>query len=387
MANCVEKPTPCTGCGVCQAICPQKAIHLELNQESFWTAVLDKTKCVDCQKCLSVCPKFTDSFPPSPAFDTLPLYAAYSQEEQPSSSSGGIAAEITKWAFLNGYKVAGVQYNYQRQCAETIIAENLEQAHAFKGSKYLQSDCTNAFEQVLKRTEKFVVFGTPCQIAALHLAASLTGRRKDLILVDFFCHGVPSYQLWKAFVAQQPEEIRQINFRSKKRGWHTFTMEINGKIIKKNSFYELFFSDLLLGEQCYNCESRKSFAFADIRLGDFWGSAFDLRNDGVSAVCALTFKGNELLKTLQYKIQDIFHMHLHKICVKNQQAFQPQYCLVHTRYSILEMLKKDNLMSALHLYRSTLSTKKRIINLLKAFLPNTIKNAMRYCCHFVKEKL
>ena len=387
MANCVENKRPCTGCGVCQAICPLKAIHLELNKEGFWTAILDKTKCIDCQKCLSVCPKVTERFPSAPDFDTLPLYAAYSQEEQETSSSGGIAAEITKWAFLNGYRVAGVRYNYKRQCAETIIAENLEQAQAFKGSKYLQSDCSNAFAQILTQTNRFVVFGAPCQIAALHLAASLTGRRKDLILVDFFCHGVPSYLLWQAFLAQQSKTIKQINFRDKTRGWHTYTMQINGNIVANNPFYDLFFSDLLLGEQCYHCESRKSFAFADIRLGDFWGSPFDLREDGVSVVCPITEQGNKILKNLSSKIKHFSAIKFHQICIKNQQTFRTQQSSSEMRRKILRILQTRNIVSASHLYQSTRPFIRRTLKQMTDYFPSLIKNILRYFYHWIKENL
>ena len=65
------------------------------------------------------------------------------------------------------------------------------------------------------------------------LAAQAAGRRNELVLVDFFCHGVPSYGLWKAFLEQQPAPVKQIHFRSKRRGWHSYTMEINGQTMDK----------------------------------------------------------------------------------------------------------------------------------------------------------
>ena len=326
MTNCVEYPAPCTGCGVCRAVCPAGAISLKVDAEGFWTAVLNKAQCIGCRKCLCVCPKIEQNFPASASFDSLPLYALHSQDpaEQASSSSGAIAAEITKWAFANGYKAAGVIYNYQRQCAETVIAETPAEAVAFKGSKYLQSDSAAAFEQILKRKDKLVVFGTPCQIAALHLAAQAAGRRNELVLVDFFCHGVPSYGLWKAFLEQQPAPVKQIHFRSKRRGWHSYTMEINGQTIPQaqNPFYALFFSDLLLGRACYACASRKSFAFADIRLGDFWGSPFDLREDGISAVCAISAKGREIISALMAQKQLVALPANHTVCQRAQAAFR-----------------------------------------------------------------
>ena len=390
MANCVENPSPCTGCGVCQSICPTKAISMKLNAEGFWTAEMDSVKCVHCQKCVNVCPKFTDKFPASAAFETLPLYAAHSKSKQElkTSSSGGIATEITKWAFENGYKVAGVIYNYQRQCAETVIARTQEEAEAFKGSKYLQSDSACAFEQILKSKEKLVVFGTPCQIAALHLAATLFNKRNDLILVDFFCHGVPSYLLWNAFVAQQPQQIKQIRFRHKKYGWHNYTMQINGHLLPqhKNLFYSLFFSDLLLGPQCYACQSRRSFAFADIRLGDFWGSAFDWQEDGVSVVCVITQKGQNLLRNIQNTLQFKKTTAAHELCRKNQQSFHLTPLSIYSRQLILDALKEGNISQALQLYYETQSIRQQIIKYIKEASPHFIKKILRYFYQKKKKK-
>ena len=391
MYNCMANPRPCTGCGACKAVCPAGAVRLVLNQEGFWEAQADEAKCIRCQKCISVCPKFTEHFPAAPLFDALPLYAVCSKNpaEQATSSSGGAGAEIIAWAFANGYKAAGVVYNYQRQCAETVIAENPQEAACFKGSKYLQSECAGAFEQILKRKDKLVVFGSPCQIAALHLAASLTGRRKDLILVDFFCHGVPSYFLWKSFLRSFPQKIQQLRFRHKQKGWHCYTMEINGAILpqEKNPFYTLFFSDLLLGAQCYDCESRRSFAFADIRLGDFWASAFDMREDGVSAFCAITPKGQNVFDSLKDKLHILPVTQIHHLCRRNQQAFAQAKPLPAARRKMLAMLAgPEGLKRTLQYYKATRPWKKRMADFVKRISPHGIKRILRKRDHQIMEK-
>ncbi len=390
MADCVSNPQFCVGCGACEAVCPKKAVRLALNEDGFITAQLDKTKCIQCGKCLQVCPKFAEQLGVSPHFEDIPLYAVSSQDrlEQETSASGGAAAEITKWAFANGYIVAGTVYDYQHQQAKTMIAENYEQARAFKGSKYLQSDFSHVFDDILKRKEKMVVFGTPCQIAALHLAAKITGRRKDLVLVDFFCHGIPSYLLWNAFLQSLPQTVRQIRFRHKKYGWHAYTMEINGQILpqRKNPFYTLFFSDCFLGPQCYACPSRQSFACADIRLGDFWGSQFDLREDGVSAFCAITAKGQEVFEALKGGLRIYPFAAAHELCRKSQQAFGPK-AVPWQREHLMSCLKNgESIARVQQAYAASLPFQKRIAACVKKYLPSRVRNLLRFWCHKKTER-
>ena len=42
---------------------------------------------------------------------------------------------------------------------------------------------------------------------------------------------------------------------------------------------------------CYDCVARSSVEKTDIRLGDFWGTRFDLDTEGVSAVALCTEAG------------------------------------------------------------------------------------------------
>lgn len=45
----------CSGCGVCQAICPTKAISMEVRNE-FYYPIINREKCIRCKQCLKICP-------------------------------------------------------------------------------------------------------------------------------------------------------------------------------------------------------------------------------------------------------------------------------------------------------------------------------------------
>lgn len=39
----------------------------------------------------------------------------------------------------------------------------------------------------------------------------------------------------------------------------------------KDPFYDIFFGMDMMNDACYNCNSRSTMAYGDIRLGDYWG--------------------------------------------------------------------------------------------------------------------
>ena len=46
----------CCGCTACVAVCPVRAIAMELDEEGFEYPVIDASACVCCRKCMTVCP-------------------------------------------------------------------------------------------------------------------------------------------------------------------------------------------------------------------------------------------------------------------------------------------------------------------------------------------
>lgn len=308
----LEKNIDCTGCGMCEVICPHNTLKIKISPDGFYKSTKINENCIECGLCEKVCPVFkTDEFNKPISF-----FSAYSKnfETRMSSSSGGIAHEIGNFMLSGGYEVCGVTYDNNKEMALHIISTVQKSLENIKGSKYIQSYTPDAFKEIFNKIEnkQYLIFGTPCQIAAIDKFSKVVKKRDNLILIDFFCHGTPSYLLWKEYIKHIRKYkgvglLKNIRFRDKKYGWHNFTMAIetnNGiyysdKNRDKDLFYEIFLGNYCLNEACYNCKFRTVNSKADIRMGDLWGSKYVEDKKGVSGVITYTDKGEKILKLLK----------------------------------------------------------------------------------------
>lgn len=297
----------CYGCGVCYAICPNKAITMSHCNDGFIKPIVDKSRCNECQLCLKVC-----------AFNDKTLlkkcmfvrgYAAYSNNDnvRSSCSSGGISYELAIHSLKKGYKICVVRYNTENHFAEHYIASSINELKQSCGSKYIQSHSTDAFSS-FKRGEKYMVVGTPCQIDSLRRYIQIKKIEPDFILVDFFCHGVPSDLMWKKYIKEYGlANSIEVKWRDKRTGWHdSWNMVFRSKddittslMSKGDLFYKFFLKNRCLGKACYDdCKYKLTNSAADIRVGDLWGTKYHNDEKGVNGVMTLTSLGEEILSQL-----------------------------------------------------------------------------------------
>lgn len=316
----------CFGCGVCAIACARHIIDLKLNADGFYEPqIMDAAKCTDCGLCTEVCSYSHDGLALT---DTcIKSYAAWSNDAQVrrKCSSGGVGFEVGCTLIGKGYKVCGVRYNPDTNRAEHYIATTVEELIPSIGSKYIQSYTVDGFKAI-NRKEKYLVTGTPCQIDSFRRYIRKFRCEDNFVLMDFFCHGVPSMWLWKKYVAEVEKKIGKITYaswRNKFTGWHdswamsmdgektsekvdwhdSYNMLIrekkgfyNSRLSQGDPFYRLFLSDSCLGKACYDkCKFKYDHSSADIRIGDLWGKTYKDNEDGVSAAIAFTSKGDELL--------------------------------------------------------------------------------------------
>lgn len=320
---------PCTGCGACEVICGKEAINIQMSKEGFFEAVVDKATCINCGKCLDVCIRAGD-FTRCSAIKDGKLVAARSTDSivLQKASSGGAVSEFYKTALSKGYKIIGTEYDLSKEKAMMQISDSVVAINRFAGSKYIQSYTCDALEEVVcyaksDKHHRAIVVGTPCQIYGINNMLHELKIRDQFILVDFFCHGVPSYLVWNSYLKYiksrlNVSKIDNVVFRDKGYGWHNYWIKVEAEGKQYSSlgaldcFYTAFFDNQFVNKSCLNCKLRGEFSGADIRVGDFWGKQFENDDDGVSAIVKLTKRGGDFFNQCsniqvlgRYELSDI----------------------------------------------------------------------------------
>lgn len=325
----------CYGCGVCATVCGRKIINIGLNEEGFYEPyIIDEDDCTNCGICMEVCAYLHDGL--SLLKTDLKPYAAWSKDHsvRHKCSSGGVGFEIGRYLLSQGYKVCGVRYNAGKNRAEHYIASTVKDLIPSIGSKYIQSYTVDAFKSI-NRKEKNLVIGTPCQIDSFRRYIRKFHCEENFVLLDFFCHGVPSYLLWDKYTKWAELKVGKIvyaTWRSKVTGWHdSWAMEIgsqgtddeiklarfeqninkeeksciSSRWSQDDMFYNLFLGDCCLGKACYDaCKFKYDRSSVDIRIGDLWGKTYQNNEEGVSAVISFTKKGDEILHSSNCEFKD-----------------------------------------------------------------------------------
>lgn len=325
--NSISSVHDCYGCGVCATACGRKIIEIVQNAKGFYEPrITDESKCTQCGICTEVCAYLHDDL--SLTDPEIHPYAAWSKDHlvRRKCSSGGAGFEVGKFLLGQGYKVCGVRYNADKNRAEHYIATNVEELIQSAGSKYIQSYTVDGFKAI-KRKEKYLVTGTPCQIDSFRRYIKKFHCEGNFVLLDFFCHGVPSMLVWKKYTDWAEKKVGKITYaswRNKWTGWHdSWAMGIDGErhgekvdwhdsydllIRGKKSFienrwtqgdmfYSLFLGHCCLGKQCFeHCKYKYNHSSADIRIGDLWGETYKDDEDGVSCAIAFTEKGESVLR-------------------------------------------------------------------------------------------
>lgn len=272
----------CSGCGLCETVCPAQAIKMEYDKSGFIYPVIQKEKCIDCGLCERKCVVKTVSveYPRT-------CYAGVHLDEKirAKSSSGGMFAALAEYTLEQGGVVFGAAVVPKGKIVTVkhIMIKNKEELKKLQGSKYVQSDireCYTNVKQQLAEGKKVLFSGTPCQVAAMK---NYLGKEyDDLLLVDLVCHGTPSILHWEKSIEeklQKDEKVSAVSFRGKEgymQGEIEFKTEAD-RIRKENysfrndSYYSMFLNADSYREGCYQCQYARPERVGDITIGDFWG--------------------------------------------------------------------------------------------------------------------
>lgn len=328
---CITKKHTCSGCYACASVCPKSCITMENDIEGFKYPKVNSELCINCGLCEKKCPVLHQE----PKNNIPTAYAAINSNDQirAKSSSGGVFYLLAEYVISHGGVVFGAKFDKNFKVIHDY-AQTIEEALAFTGSKYTQSDIGENYLRAkdFLTAGRLVLFtGTPCQIGGLK--AFLNKEYENLICQDLICHGVPSPKVWQKYIEFRESKFKskthEIFLRNKKSGWKTFSLLfkfLNGNEFeethKTDLFMQSFLQNLCLRPSCYHCSFKSKSRDADITLADFWGIQKvlpDMDDDkGTSLVIIHTSKGQKLFDMinghLKYKQTDF------EIAIKYNQS-------------------------------------------------------------------
>lgn len=275
----------CFGCGACESICPQNAIVLKEDKESFLYPCVDYNLCNNCNLCVKVCPLHFDSYQKTDVLSYVGMSKDFNVNF--SSSSGGAFSSLCKIYCEQGYKIYGVQFDDNHKVIFGS-SDTYEECKPFFKSKYIQCYYNDIYEKIsddLKSNNKVVFSGVSCQCAALISYLNLKRINRDnLLIINVLCHGVPSQRIFDSYIHEienlEDATVEKYTFKNKrpindKINTRTACIEFNnGKrsiVTSKNDPYlRGYYNRLFYRPSCLHCKYARRERLSDFTIADAW---------------------------------------------------------------------------------------------------------------------
>lgn len=304
----------CVSCEACIAVCPAAAISSSVRDGQL-LPIVDDELCTDCGRCLTVCPGLDVSHGGALTGDDLcsavlgSVRGAYEVQANDAAyldttTSGGFVTRLLVALLEEGY--AGAFVLGDDAGAGDVPRLDLARSGADvmrgAGSKYVPASMANVFTTLeADRTGRYVVVGTPCQLASLR--AFLAQKRLDrdrLLLVGLFCDRTMNLNFARyleSVYRRGDEALVRCEHRSKRRrGWPgdlelTFA---SGRIVSVGRDVRMDVKSYFGLQRCLLCADKFNVA-ADLSVGDCYvPGRSDVR--GVSNVLVMTEAGEAVFE-------------------------------------------------------------------------------------------
>ncbi len=315
----------CCGCGACAYLYPEDIQMLDISaygrRPSFKISQDDHRTY---QQGLDICPGIALSHQREtleqkrlissltktwgPIFEVWEVYATDPEIRYKGSSGGTITALALYCLEHEGMEgVLHVKADPDRPYLNTtVLSKDRDELIDGVGSRYSPASPCEKLGLVEQASQKCVVIGKPCDIAAANNVIRLKPQLEEKIglTIACFCAGTPSTNgtmaMLKQMGVQAPENLGSLRYRG--YGWPGSTKAELRAGIEKIPLRELQYSESW-GEilqkyrqwRCYICPDHTG-EFADIAIGDPWYKEREDCDEGRSLILVRSVKGKEILE-------------------------------------------------------------------------------------------
>lgn len=313
----------CTGCGTCQALCPNESIVMSINhRKGIYIPMIGKN-CEKCGLCLKVCPGHEvnfkelnkDIFGEEQVDEVLGSfisgYVGNSADEnlRTASSSGGVINQILICALEEGIIDGALVTRMKKDSPfepEPFIARTKEDIIEASTAKYCPVPANIALKKVLEseENEKFAVVGLPCHMHGIQKAAHINYLIKEKIVlsIGIFCSTGINF-LATEYILKimhiEREKVEKVIYRRGDfpPGYASFDLNNNKtrEISHVDFWNQIFSSFTFFGcNRCISCIDQTS-ELTDISVGSGWFPYHEFGNKNQSTIICRTKKCEEIL--------------------------------------------------------------------------------------------
>jgi len=301
----------CCSCGICEALCPEKAVALKETPGGYLFPQVNGDHCTGCGTCVQVCPgvHLLADLPEDPftgsALGCWVGRAARGDVYASSQSGGGVTAvlmALMEAGRIKGAATVSMEAGSPPRPA-VRIARRPEELLLAQGSKYCPVPLLRSIGGLMVDDGPIAVVGLACHIHGLHNMFELFPefRKKVGPVIGLVCDRVLSgraidYLLWRSGAG--PEEQVSFQFRSKE--WRGYPGDIKISGAGRETVYlpnreRMKIKDYFTPARCRLCFDKMN-VLADLTACDPWGVPDADVSAGETALAARTPRGQEAVR-------------------------------------------------------------------------------------------
>lgn len=315
----VVKNNLCTGCGACEGVCPEGAVHMQRTRLGYFPSI-EHSLCTECGLCFNICPGHAaevnrmggDLFPASKENKYLGRYidcfTGFSTDDNIRfhCASGGMVSQLLIFMLENKIIDGAIVTRMQKDNPtepEVIIARARDEVLQGKSSKYCPVPLNTILKVVKNLEGRFAFVGLPCHIHALRKIQKSIPSLRDKIAFCFglFCSGNRTFEATEYILKSLniPKE-KIINFAYRDEGWlGNLVVKQKDETVTKIPYRDYYhrLRSFFIPYRCTlcidHCAELADISFGDIYIPEFWDDRI-----GINSLITRSRKGQDLLHKL-----------------------------------------------------------------------------------------